>query len=529
MRSSYLPACQRGTGDPNPAGQAPRSLAHADPGSSVPPGVGIPATRGGFSRTVHSRALDQRLVVAVTFVAAAFMSLLDTTIVNVALPSLADDLGVGPGEIDRVVVGYLLSLAVFMPSSGWIGDRFGAKRTFLAAVTLFTAASALCGTAGSLEALVAFRVLQGVGGGLLVPVGMAMLFRAYPQAERARASRLLLVPTACAPAIGPILGGVLVDTAGWHWIFLVNVPIGVATVLFGAALLEDGTTRPVGRFDAAGFVLSGGGLALLLYALDQGASRGWGSPAVVVAGVAGLLALTALVAVELRTAEPMLDLRLLGNRLFRTVNAGMFAGFGAFLGVLYVMPLFLQDVRDLSPTGSGLVTFTEAIGVMVASQIGGRLYPRVGPRRLMTGGLLWTAAVMAAFATLSLETGVWQIRAGMFLLGLGMGFMIMSQQTAAFAQISPEDTADATAIFAMLRQTAAAVGVALLATVLTSALPDGGSAAPPGDQLGAYRLTFLVASALALVAALVLRRIDDRDAAATMARPGTGAAAPARR
>ena len=273
-------------------------------------------------------------------------------------------------------------------------------------------------------------------------------------------------------------------------------------------------------------VLSGGGLALVLYALDQGSSAGWGSPAVAVTGGAGLVALAALVVVELRADEPMLDLRLLGNRLFRTVNAGMFAGFGAFLGVLYVMPLFLQNVRGLSPTRSGLVTFTEAIGVMVASQIGGRLYPRVGPRRLMTGGLLWTAIVMAGFATVSLDTGIWQIRIGMFLLGLGMGFMIMSQQAAAFAQISPEDTANATAIFSMLRQTAAAVGVALLATVLTTALPEGAASVPPADQLGAYRVTFVVASALALAAALVLRRVDDRDAAATMARPG---GAPARR
>jgi len=251
-----------------------------------------------------------------------------------------------------------------------------------------------------------------------------------------------------------------------------------------------------------------------------------GVPAVAVTGGAGLVALAALVVVELRADEPMLDLRLLGNRLFRTVNAGMFAGFGAFLGVLYVMPLFLQNVRGLSPTRSGLVTFTEAIGVMVASQIGGRLYPRVGPRRLMTGGLLWTAIVMAGFATVSLDTGIWQIRIGMFLLGLGMGFMIMSQQAAAFAQISPKDTANATAIFSMLRQTAAAVGVALLATVLTTALPEGAASVPPADQLGAYRVTFVVASALALAAALVLRRVDDRDAAATMARPG---GAPARR
>lgn len=463
------------------------------------------------------RHLDQRWVVAVVFVAAMFMSLLDTTIVTVALPTLAGEFSVGTTEIEWVVVGYLLSLAVFMPASGWIANRFGAKRTFLAALTIFTGASVLCGVADSLELLVAFRVLQGVGGGLLVPVGTAMLFRAFPPADRARASRVLLLPTAIAPAMGPVLGGVLVDNLTWHWIFLVNIPIGLAAFAFGWAYLDEHRAAEPGRFDVAGFVLSGAGLALVLYALDQGASRGWGALPVVVSGLVGIAALVALVVVELRSDEPMLDLRLLGNRIFRTVNAASFAAYGSFLGVLFVMPLFLQQVRGLSATESGLTTFTEAIGVIVASQVAARLYPSVGPRRLMIGGLLWSGAVTASLALVDLGTDIWVLRLAMFALGLGMGFMIMSQQAAAFAQISPGDTAHASAIYSMLRQTSSAFGVAVLATVLTSRLPDGGRAASAADQLGAYQAAFLVAGGLALVAVLIANAVRDSDAAATMA------------
>lgn len=455
---------------------------------------------------------------AIVFVAAMFMSLLDTTIVTVALPTLADEFAVGTAEIEWIVVGYLVSLAVFMPASGWISDRFGAKGTFLTALALFTTASVLCGLAVNLPTLVAFRVLQGVGGGLLVPVGMAMLFRAFPPADRARASRVLLLPTAIAPASGPVLGGVLVDNLSWHWIFLVNIPIGIAAFVFGWALLEDQPTGR-GRFDLAGFVLSGAGLALVLYALDQGASRGWATGTVVATGLLGLSALVALVVVELRLDQPMLDLRLLGNRLFRTVNATSFAAYGSFLGVLFLMPLFLQEVRQLSATESGLTTFTEAFGVIIASQIASRLYPRIGPRRLMVGGLAFTAAVSASLALVGLDTDIWLIRLAMFALGLGMGFMIMSQQAAAFAQISPADTANASAIYSMLRQTSSAVGVAVLATVLKVRLPAAGRDAAPADQIGAYHAAFLVAAALAAVSVVLAATVRDRDAAATMRSP----------
>jgi EmrB/QacA subfamily drug resistance transporter len=292
-------------------------------------------------------------VVGAVFVSGMFVNIMDTTIVNVALPSLAREFGVGTSSIEWVVTGYLLSLAAFIPASGWIGDRFGTKRTFLFALCVFTAASALCGVAQSLGQLIAFRILQGVGGGMLTPVGTAMLFRAFPPAQRAKASRVLIIPTVTAPALGPIVGGFLVDNLSWRWIFYVNLPIGVAAFVFGALFLEEHREPRAGRFDIAGFVLAGGGLALVLFALAEGPTKGWTSPGVVLTGLLGLSSFAALVWVELHKAYPMLHLRLLGNRLFRATNVAALFGYGAFIGFLFIMPLYLQEARGLSAFNPG--------------------------------------------------------------------------------------------------------------------------------------------------------------------------------
>ncbi len=227
---------------------------------------------------------SQKVVVAAAFVAAMFLDILDATIVNVALPSMATAFGAEATSAEWVVLGYLLSLAVFIPASGWIGDRVGTKRTFLVAVGLFTAASVLCGLAASLDQLIAFRLLQGMGGGMLTPVGTAMLFRAFPPSERAAAGRVIIVPTVTAPALGPVIGGALLESLSWRWIFLVNVPVGVTVVVAGALLLEEHRVPSAGRFDLAGFVLSCAGLALLLYALSRGAEAGWASPVILATG-----------------------------------------------------------------------------------------------------------------------------------------------------------------------------------------------------------------------------------------------------
>src|SRR3990172_2933257 len=287
------------------------------------------------------RRLEYKWLVATVFVFGIFMTLLDMTIVNVALPTFAKDFNAPTTTMEWVVRGYLLSLAVFIPASGWVGDRFGTKRTFMFALIVFTLGSVLCAVAWNIQALIAFRVFQGMGGGMLTPVGMAMLFRAFPPAERAQASAVLAIPTVVAPASGPVLGGYLVEFQSWHWIFLINVPIGIAgLVVAGLSLREQKQANP-GRLDVPGLLLSGVGLATLMYALAEAGTRGLGDVRVLAIGFAGLAVIGLFAVVEVRAKQPMVDIRLLRDKLFRAATAVQFAAFSGFGGALFLLPLLL--------------------------------------------------------------------------------------------------------------------------------------------------------------------------------------------
>ncbi|MDQ1695979.1 MAG: hypothetical protein QOJ03_1332, partial [Frankiaceae bacterium] len=351
--------------------------------------------------------ISPKVSVSVVYVLAMFMTIMDSTIVNVALPQLGRDFGVPAADVDTVIVGFLVSLAVFIPASGWLGDRFGTRRVFLGALVFFTVASALCGLAQTLTQLVLFRILQGVGGGMLTPVGMAMLYRTFPPHERIRASRILVIPAAFAPAVGPVIGGLLVTDLSWRWAFYVNVPIGVAGFLFGLLFVRDQREEDAGRFDVPGFLLAGAGLGSLMYALSEGSARGWRSPGILSLGIVGVVLLAALVVVELRTREPMLDLRLLGNRLFASTTLVVVLGTTGFLGSLFLVALFYQDGFGVSAFQSGLSTFPQALGVMAGAQVASRLYPRIGPRRLIGVGLCAVAVCLGLIATVPFSASLW--------------------------------------------------------------------------------------------------------------------------
>ena len=463
------------------------------------------------------RQINPKVSVSIVFVAAMFMSIMDGTIVNVALPSIGRQLGIPSVLLDAVVVSYLLSLAVVIPASGWLGDRWGTKRIFLLALALFTIASALCGLAGNFTLLVFFRSLQGAAGGALAPVGTAMLYRTFPPAQRVHISSILIIPTVIAPATGPVLGGLLVDQLSWRWVFFVNVPIGIGAFVFGLLFLQEHRESAAGRFDLPGFLLAGSGLALTLYALSEGPTRGFSSPEVLGSILGGLLLLSAFVVVELHRREPMVDLRLMGNRLFRTASLVSLFSSGAFLGVLFVGPLFLQQGLGVSPLTSGLTTFPEALGVVTSTQIVARLYPRVGPRRLMVGGLIGVATVMALMSLLGSGTNLWFMRLLMFLTGAGMAYAFVPGQTATFATISSAGMGQASALSNALRQLGSALGVAVIGGVLSivgqTSQSTPGAAVPP---LAAYHAAFLAAALLALIAACIALGISDRDAAPTM-------------
>ncbi|MXY71434.1 MAG: multidrug efflux MFS transporter [Dehalococcoidia bacterium] len=464
--------------------------------------------------------LEHKYIVALISVFGMFMNLLDLTIVNVAVPVLAFELDASAQEVQWVVTAYLLAVAVGIPVSGWAGDRFGTKLMFVLALAFFTIGSALCAFAWNIESLIVFRGLQGLGGGLLMPVSQTMVFRAFPQQERSKAAGILIVPTTFAPASGPLVGGIILDYLAWPWIFLVNIPVGVIAIVLAIAFLREQREDAPGRIDIPGLVLASGGLAVFLYGLAEAGERGFGDPVVLGFGGAGLVLLALFVLVELRTEEPLIDVRLFANRLFAVANASQAVAFMGFSATLFLLPLILQLERGLSPFESGLATFPQAIGVMVMAPLLARIYPIVGPRRLVAVGLLAASATTVPLILMDLETDLWWVRGTMFARGMGFSMMLVPLQTAAFAQISMADTGRATAALNATRQVAQSFGVAIIATVLTSRLAHYGAALGPADSVAgsvsAFSDGFVVTAIFIAAGVLVALLIRDRDAAATL-------------
>lgn len=476
--------------------------------------------------------LEYKYLVVIVFITAMFMNMLDSTVVNVALPTLGKEFHASNSSLQWVVTGYLLSLAVWIPVSGWVGDRFGTKRVFLFALATFTAGSALCGLAQSEEQIILFRILQGVGGGMMTPVGSAMLFRAFPPAERAKAAMFLSIPTLLGPMLGPVFGGWLIDSVGWRWIFFINMPVGFFGFALAFAGLREHRGDSPGRFDPWGFVLSGGGLALVLYALSKGPSEGWTSAAVVLSGVGGAASLLAMVLVELKLPEPMLNLRLYKDRMFRNASLAFFLGSAGLIGMLFLLPLYLQQLRGLSALQTGLVILPQGLGMGICLQLTTRLYPHIGPRRMMATGLLLATVSAGLFLFVDLDTSLWWIGGFMLIRGIGMSFAMVSNQAATFATIKSEDMGRASSLSTANRQIAGALGVALLATVLIeqSGVVTGGASLTPEARdamLTGFHAAFGAAALLAFGGFLFTFLVHDEDAVATLHRGAARTSAPA--
>jgi EmrB/QacA subfamily drug resistance transporter len=464
-------------------------------------------------RLFRGRSMSYAWAVGVMSVSSTFISLIDSTVVNVALPTLGRDFHATTASVQWVIIGYLLSLAVVIPACGYLGDRFGTKRMFLFAIAIFTIASLLCATATSLAQLVAYRILQGVGGGMLNPLAVAMMLRAFAPEQRVRASRILMLPTVIGPSTGPVLGGILVTELSWRYAFLINLPFGLAAFAFGTYALREHREPPPEHFDLAGFLLVGSGLPLLLYALSEGPLIGWRQASVIVTAVAGVVLLIAFGWRELRIDDPMLELRLLSDRMFCRANIVGFFGGGAFIATLFLAPLFVQEARGYDAFQSGLATFPEALGVLASTQLVAKLYPIIGPRKLISGGLCFVTAMLVCFSLCSSATNLWIVRLLMFGIGAGMATQIIGLQAAAYAGIPPSKNGHASAIFATQNRVGSALSIAILGTVLTAA--SGGRVLASAH---AFHVVFVVNAAIALVGALLALRIRDVDAARTMAR-----------
>ena len=431
-----------------------------------------------------------------------FMVVLDTSIVNVALPQIGDDFHAVSG-VDRIVTAYLLAVGVSIMATGWLADHFGKKRTFVTSLTAFTIGSALCTVAPSLSALIACRVLQGLGGGALMPLGMAMIYELFAPEDRGTALGIWGIAAMAAPAVGPVLGGYLISTVSWRYLFVINVPIGMIGVPAAAALLRDVGARTDRPLDVAGLVTSASGLVLVLWALSEAPTWGWASPGFLAAGTAGAALLGIFAVHAVRVEHPLVELRMFAIPSFSLTIVIVWLITVAQFARLVFIPLEFETLRGVDPLHVGLMLAPAAIGVALTMPIGGRLADRIGARVPVTCGLVVAAAAFWPLGHLRVDTPLWVVALWLFVSGLGVGLAMMPNTVTAMNSVHGRYLAQASAMRSLNRQLAGAFGTAVLASILTARIgPIGSHAGRPTPQLvDGYNLLFLIGMGL-LIAAL---------------------------
>lgn len=437
-----------------------------------------------------------------------FMVVLDTTVVNLGLPALQRSFGSIDG-VEWVITAYLAAVGVAQMVSGWAADRFGRKSTFIAALVVFTASSALCAVAPSLGFLVGARIIQGVGGGLLMPVAMAMIYELFDPSERGRALGYFGIAVMVAPAIGPVLGGGLVESVGWRWLFLINVPIGLLGVVVATRLLRDTGFREVRPLDRVGLGLSGFGIAVLLIGMAQGGMHGWSSPGAVGPLLVGATLLTLFTRHALATTHPLVEMRILANPVFATamITASLMA-VAQYLRLVYI-PLELGAGRGITELHIGFVMFPSAIGIALTMPIGGRLTDRVGARIPVSLGMALMAASYWPLSHLTPGTPLPWISLFLFVGGLGAGLGMMAPNIIAMNAVKSRYVSQASGLSSVSRQLSAAVGVAVLASVFATIRPTR-AAATIGDEIAAYNSIFLIGCGILVLALLVAQRLPGK-------------------
>ena len=454
------------------------------------------------------------------------MSILDTTIVNVALDTLSKDLHSTISEVQWVVTGYLLALAAVMPVTGWMARRFGAKRVYLVSLTLFTAGSAACGLSSSLPLLVVFRVLQGVGGGMIMPVAQLIMAQVAGPRRMGRVMSVVSMPAMLAPILGPVVGGVILQNLHWSWIFFVNVPIGVVAFALAWRMLPHTDSGEAGRLDVVGLALVPTGAAAIVFGLSElGSGATLGSATVLAPVIAGVLLSLAFCWHALRIERPLLDVRLYANRVFAGASLTTFGLGGALFGAMILVPLYYQEVRGLSVIDTGLLNGPQGIGALLAMPIAGRLADRLGGGRVALAGVCILAASTIPLAFVGAHTSIVLISLVLVVRGVSIGMSFMPAMTAAFAAMRPDQLSDATPQLNVLMRLGGAIGAALLAVVLQRA--SAGAGVHPAHAFDTAYWWGLGIVGLTLVPCLMLLRAERPGQRAQGAAAGAEAAAEA--
>jgi EmrB/QacA subfamily drug resistance transporter len=459
----------------------------------------------------NDRPIDRgTMIVAAVVLLGAIMSILDTTVINVAVDRLATEFDAPLTTIQWIVTGYTLALAAVIPITGWAADRFGTKRIYLGSLALFMLGSILSAVAWSAGSLIAFRVLQGAGGGMIMPSVMTILTKKAGPDRMGRVMGLLGVPMLAAPILGPILGGWLVDDVSWRWIFLINVPIGIVAMVLAQIVLERDRPQPAHKLDWLGLALLSPGLTSLIFGLAESngpdgfaATKSWLAIAVGTVLIVGFYWRSS------RTKAPLIDIR-----TFTRTRAGAAAGtlmlFSiAFFGTLLLIPLYYQTVRGASALEAGLLLAPQGLGAMITMPLAGKLSDRLGPTRWAAYGIPLLVVGMVPFAFVTATTSYVLLCSATFVVGLGMGLSMMPTMTAAMQAVPAAAIARTSTAMNIIRQSGASMGTAILSVVLASEMPSAAQARAAGPRADAFAHTFvwgMALLALAFIPALAMAR-----------------------
>ncbi|MBM7367942.1 DHA2 family efflux MFS transporter permease subunit [Gordonia hydrophobica] len=410
-------------------------------------------------------------VIAGVVVLGAIMSILDVTVVSVAQPTFITEFDTSTAGAAWSMTGYTLALAAVIPAASWAASRFGTKRVYMASLILFLIGSILCALAWNIGSLVAFRVIQGFGGGLLMPIGMMIMTRAAGPERVGSVMAVLGIPMLLGPIMGPILGGWLIEIASWHWVFLINVPIGAIALVYAFFALPGGDEEPGKKIDVPGLLMLSPGLALFLFGVSSSAEeQTFNAPRVYIPMIIGAILIAMFVRHAFRTTNPLLDLRLFRNTTLRgaVITMSLFAI--AFFGASLLYPQYFIIVRGESTLAAGLLLAPQGLGAMLTMPIAGKLTDKMGPGKFVLGGLVLIAIGVGAFIALGTDTSYWYLCGALFIQGLGMGMTMMPIMTAALATLRGGEIADGSTLMNAVQQTAASIGTAVITVIFTTML-----------------------------------------------------------
>jgi EmrB/QacA subfamily drug resistance transporter len=429
-----------------------------------------------------------------------FMIMLDNTVVNVALPSIQRDLGVGLSELEWIVSGYALTFAALMLIGGKLADAYGRRLIFVLGIVIFTLASLACGMASSGDTLIAARVAQGVGAALMNPATLSIIAVTFPPRQRGTAIGIWAGTSALALALGPLIGGLLTEHASWNWIFFVNVPIGVLGIAASFLLIDESRDETHERLDLPGLATSGIGLFTLTYGLIEANNYGWSSPRIIGSFVVAVVSLATFVMLERHQRAPMLDLTLFQNRTYVGANLVMLLVALAMFGVFFFVSLYMQNVLGYSAVEAGAAFLPMTVLIILVAPQAGRLSDRWGSRGLMAGGMFLLSVQLAYFSQLSSDSTFWVLLPGLVIGGFGMAMTMTPSAAAATRAVPVEKAGVGSAVLNACRQVGGSTGIALMGAIMASQL-----ATPPTTEsfMRGFERALLVGSAIALLGSVV--------------------------